>query len=928
MKESCVCRFAKQIRYGLSVLFVLAMVGLWALPAVAASAEPVTVSVSEDTAQRIELSYAFGDFKTESVKINGKEYTQLRLEGESVLLKAGEPALPRVCRSVIIPDDQDMQVRVLSSDYYEVSLRVAPSKGNLLRNVDPSTVPYTFGPVYTKNKFYPGGLVQKGKPYILRDFRGLTVEVYPFQYNPVTGVLRVYTQMSVELTPSGLSKTNVLNRQNISHTPVSSFETIYEHQFVNYDSSLLLTAPPDEVGNLLIICYDAWLANVQPLVTHKTSVGIPTTAIGVSTIGNNATSIKNYIQNIYNQGNLAFVLLVGDSAQVATPTASGGSSDPTYSKLAGGDDYPDILVGRFSAETAAQVDTQVQRTIEYETMPATTQTWFHKGTGIGSEYGGGTQGDDGEADYVHIGNIRTQLLGCGYTLIDMLDGRYSPTAAQVSTALNAGRGIVNYCGHGSATSWGTTGFSNSNVTALTNDNMLPFIFSVACVNGQFAGSTCFAEAWLRATHNGEPTGAIAAYMSSINQSWNPPMEAQDAFNTLLCAGTYHSFGTLCYAGSCSMMDKYAADGVEMFDTWHVFGDPSLRVVGGQGMAVTPDTGLSAEGPAGGPFTPDSITYTIQNKGSTPLNYQVTNTENWLSIADASGTIPGNSIVTVTLSFNTYANSLGNGHYADTVQFINTTDHDGDTSRNVALKVGTPAKLFDWNLDTDPGWPVQGQWAFGHPTGQGGVLYPYPDPNNGHTGTNVYGVNLNGDYSTTAGGPWYVTLGPIDLHNVTETSLKFWRWLNTDYQPYVYATIEVSKDATNWTRIWQNGAAVVKDNAWSLQTYDISAVANNQAAVWIRWGYQVAGGAFAYSGWNIDDVEIWGLAASESHDYPGDTNCDGHVTFADIDPFVLALSGEQAYLAQYPDCPWLNADANGDGNVTFADVDPFVALIGT
>jgi len=60
--------------------------------------------------------------------------------------------------------------------------------------------------------------------------------------------------------------------------------------------------------------------------------------------------------------------------------------------------------------------------------------------------------------------------------------------------------------------------------------------------------------------------------------------------------------------------------------------------------------------------------------------------------------------------------------------------------------------------------------------------------------------------------------------------------------------------------------------------------------------------------------------------PGDTNCDGEVTFADIDGFVEALAGESAW-THWP-CPWLNADCNGDGQVTFADIDAFVSLIGT
>jgi hypothetical protein len=62
--------------------------------------------------------------------------------------------------------------------------------------------------------------------------------------------------------------------------------------------------------------------------------------------------------------------------------------------------------------------------------------------------------------------------------------------------------------------------------------------------------------------------------------------------------------------------------------------------------------------------------------------------------------------------------------------------------------------------------------------------------------------------------------------------------------------------------------------------------------------------------------------------PGDMNCDGRVTFADIDPFVEALSGQSNWVLHHPTCPWLNADCNNSGTVTFADIDPFVARLGT
>jgi hypothetical protein len=111
--------------------------------------------------------------------------------------------------------------------------------------------------------------------------------------------------------------------------------------------------------------------------------------------------------------------------------------------------------------------------------------------------------------------------------------------------------------------------------------MLPFITSVACNNGEFDGYTCFAEAWLRATHDGQPTGAIGAYMSTISQSWDPPMEAQDEINNIL-AGVYPdniktSFGALCFNGAMSMMDEYGSAGEIEADAWTVFGDPSVQV---------------------------------------------------------------------------------------------------------------------------------------------------------------------------------------------------------------------------------------------------------------------------------------------------------------------------------------------------------------
>jgi hypothetical protein len=60
---------------------------------------------------------------------------------------------------------------------------------------------------------------------------------------------------------------------------------------------------------------------------------------------------------------------------------------------------------------------------------------------------------------------------------------------------------------------------------------------------------------------------------------------------------------------------------------------------------------------------------------------------------------------------------------------------------------------------------------------------------------------------------------------------------------------------------------------------------------------------------------------------GDMNCDGVVTFQDINPFVLYLSNLGAWQVLHPGCPPANGDINGDGQFpSFGDINPFVALL--
>jgi len=85
-------------------------------------------------------------------------------------------------------------------------------------------------------------------------------------------------------------------------------------------------------------------------------------------------------------------------------------------------------------------------------------------------------------------------------------------------------------------------------------------------------------------------------------------------------------------------------------------------------------------------------------------------------------------------------------------------------------------------------------------------------------------------------------------------LRFWRWLGVEQPLYDHAYVRISTNGTTWTTVWQN-AATIEDNAWTLVEYDISAIADGQDKVYLRFTMGATDGAWNYCGWNIDDLEV-------------------------------------------------------------------------
>lgn len=525
------------------------------------------------------------------------------------LAQAGEPDVPSLVIPAIIGDDALMSVEVVDAQYVDYeNVEVAPSKGDFPRNIDPADVPYTYGTMYQQDAFFPNEIAKLDEPYIHRDVRGQNMIVTPYLYNAVTKTLRVYTHFTLKMVKVGDDDRNVVVNRSKSMSIDPEFKKIYESRYINYAESMTRYTAIEENGELLIICHDAFMTAMEPFVVWKKQIGRPTTMVGTSETGTTATAIKAYIETYYaSHPNLTDILLVGDVAQIPGVYISAGSGNQNYSgygdvqygQLAGNDYYNEVIVGRFCCETEAQVTNHVNKVLNYERDLDETATWLSIGEGVSKNEGAGG-GHYGEADYVHIDNVRNDLLNYGYTEVHRdyqgVTG-VTASASTVSQHINAGVSIVNYCNHGYETGWGVFSYSNSHVNALTNDYKLPYIISVACLNGKYdRNGDCFAEAWMRATNNntGNPTGAIGGMFSYISQPWQPPMYGQDEMIDILVESYSNNIkrtmGGVSINGNMAVLDLGANANYNKgtYNTWILYGDPTLTLRN----AVPADMGVS------------------------------------------------------------------------------------------------------------------------------------------------------------------------------------------------------------------------------------------------------------------------------------------------------------------------------------------------
>jgi len=887
-----------------SLIGVLAfIITAWvAVPAVAA-------------ANRVTVDYRFQRPQLTEVVIAGQRYDRLIMADCANGGEVGQPALPARGAQILLPQGTEIErIEVLPGAAvglgggYFIEPVCPPVK---LCEIPRSVIPPTPDPaVYGLNRPFPEATFQEIGVHGFRGYRILTLKLQPVSYLPITGELSYYPKLTVVVHTRGGVAVSALFRGRA--------EDEMQVRAKVDNPSIAGTYPAGGRGggrgyDLLIITTPAFAGSFEPLRDYHNAHGIQTEIHTTDDVGSNdPVVVRDYIRDRYLNDGIEYVIIGGDDDVIPAKDlyVDGESNMPGdifFSCLDGSwnwdndsrwgepndgegggdvDLIAEVYVGRACAGNTTEADRFVTKTLWYlNGGHGTPENVLLVGEYIGfggiAEWGGNYLDEliDGSSEH-------------GYTTVGFPSDLYNVQTLyerdgawgkwDLIGKLDEGVHMLNHLGHGASDY--AMHLYNSDILNDVHNTDLCFVYSQTCSAGHFDGTDCWAE-----TMNIKIDGGAYAVVMNARYGYGEfystdgPSQRYDREFWDAVFNPEEELPELGKANSDSKEDNiYRIN--EDYMRWccyelNLFGDPTLAFRQVTGMAVSPGQDLESEGPYGGPFTPDEITYRVINHNETAITFEVTHSADWVDVSTNGGTIPAGGEVPVVVSINDLPNNFPNGYYEDVVHFINTTDHDGDTTRLVKLDVGVPVPVIVFPLDTDPGWSMNGQWAFGQPTGQGGNQHGFPDPTSGATGVNVCGVNLNGDYSTSPGGPYYLTTGAIDCSELTQVSLHFQRWLNTDYQPYVWATLDASTDGVNWVSLWENGGSEVTANSWSESACEIGDIADNQPAVYIRWGYQVASGAWAYSGWNIDDVEIWGVEPMP--ECPEDINGDGVVNTEDL-----------------------------------------------
>ncbi len=609
----------------------------------------------------------------------GQVFSRFDINGMLTGGKQGFPEILSKQANLTVDPTQEYTTELVDSEIREFSLAhpYLPSRGEILRSQDPEKVPYALSPESLRGGTYPEQTLEQSEGFLIRNVSGYTLRFAINQVDNAAQQARIYKRLVFKIKPTGqmlAAREGVVRSRKVAPEIFGALQGMFLNAVPAASGTEMPTAAVDRAawpyelgdqGHILVIYTARDASAIQPYIDHKRSLGYTVQTQQVAT----GTNVKSTIQSAYNANpSLLYVQLVGDWADLKcdTTTSSGETcaTDTALGLVSGSDNYLDLIVGRFSAESTTDVTTQVNKAIAYETGGS--KTWMKKGLCMASNEGAGA-GDDSESDVQHENIIKTNKLTTNGGFTSIATAYDSPSTAPLSAAttpINAGLGLINYTGHGIHYGWATTGMNITAVNSLTNGSATPIIFSVACVVGQYNTQTCFAESWLRKVNG----GAVAAVMSTIYQPWLPPMKAQDYMNDLYTGGynytanpgdgtnSDHGKSTLgsvvMNAFNLMMGESQDTSSVQTVKSWVIFGDAALRT----SPASTPSTPVITTQPASiSVVAGKTATFTVGASNATSYQWK----KNGVSITGATSTSYTTPAVTTADNGATFTVTVGN-----------------------------------------------------------------------------------------------------------------------------------------------------------------------------------------------------------------------------------------------------------------------------
>ncbi|MBN1426541.1 carboxypeptidase regulatory-like domain-containing protein [Candidatus Fermentibacteria bacterium] len=525
------------------------------------AAEPAFI-VLEATSASLRLEMRLPSLQQEQLAIEGEIFQALTIPGGDIRGEVGHPGLPVITRLVAIPSNVGVSVNVLERESMVLSgfrlLPVQPDEGEELV-IDREAYAQRPGPA--------APAAEAGAPALLHSLRVVPLTFNPVAYDPVVGEVTITTRVEVEVQFGGQDSRNAapLQRKRIP----DSFHRMYQDVVLNYDLSMGRGDADVGPGTYLVIHSSASgvLTAVQPLIDWRTRQGYTVLTASTTQTGTTTTSIKNYIQNIYNAADppLEFVTIVGDADGtygVATGSYSGGEGDHSYTMLEGSDYLADVHIGRLSHTGLTNLQAIVTKIMTYETTPPTGDSgWFTRACLLGDPSSSGIT-------CIYINQwLKKQLLGAGYTQVDTIFS--SPWVSQMTASVNQGLSVFGYRGY-----LGMSGITTTTIGGLTNGYELPLAIIPTCGSGDFAGETCNSEAFLR-NANGGGIGSVGTATWSTHTRYNNCYYAgtwDGAVN-----GSDHRLGTAHSRGKLNLYLNYQYDGdvAQRFSVWNnLMGDPA------------------------------------------------------------------------------------------------------------------------------------------------------------------------------------------------------------------------------------------------------------------------------------------------------------------------------------------------------------------